>query len=406
MAVSAIKRVICGISGGVDSAIAAALLKQKGYEVIGAFMKNWDDQDEEGTCQITQEEDYQDAKSVCNHLRIPFVEVSFVKDYWNEVFSRLLEDYENGFTPNPDVLCNKYIKFGSFYRHSKLNWGADAIATGHYAQSSFGNYLEAFNPSKVAFLKRAVDPTKDQTLFLSDISQEPLQRTMFPLGGMHKFRVRQIAKDIGLEKLAKKRDSVGICFIGDRRFSNFISKYIDDRPGLFIDVDTGKVLGEHNGVHQFTLGQRCRIGGCPGAYYVCLRDPKTQTILAALGRDHPALYSEVLTVGSPNWISYNPLETSLEPYFRCMFKFQHTEWTIPCVISANAENMVTVNLSIPTRALTPGQQAVFYKGDICLGSAKILHSESRFLTKWNEKLNLVNATNNISGKNKIFQTVS
>lgn len=376
---SGVKRVVCGISGGVDSAVAAALLKQRGFEVIGAFMKNWDDQDEGGTCQISQESDYQDARTVCDLLRIPFVEVSFVKDYWNEVFSRLLEDYEKGFTPNPDVLCNKFIKFGSFYHYARERLNGDAIATGHYAQSSFGSFLERVGNDRVAYLKRAVDATKDQTLFLSDIQQEPLQRTMFPLGSLYKYQVRQLAREMGMDKLSKKRDSVGICFIGNRRFSDFIAKYIEDRPGNFVDVDTGKILGRHNGVHQFTLGQRCRIAGGPQAYYVCQRDAKSQTILAARGRDHPALYSRNVLVSAPHWISDVPKISPNKP-FSCMFKFQHTEWTIPCLIYGNFDNNPSdgaiVSLSIPTRAITPGQQAVFYRADVCLGSAKILDADS------------------------------
>lgn len=376
---SGIKRVVCGISGGVDSAVTAALLKQKGYHVLGAFMKNWDDQDEGGTCEIIQKNDYEDAKSICDFLRIPFVEVSFVKDYWNEVFTRLVEDYERGYTPNPDVMCNKFIKFGSFYKYARTNLGADAIATGHYAQNSLGNFLENFKhfeKDQKAHLLRAVDLTKDQTLFLSDISQNALRRTMFPLGSMYKYHVRLLAKEMGMDKVSKKRDSVGICFIGNRRFTDFISKYIDDKPGVFIDVDSGKVVGEHQGVHHFTLGQRCRIGGSPQAYYVCRRDANTQVIYAASGRDHPSLYSRKIFISTPNWISYQP-ELQPDKPFNCMFKFQHTEWTIPCSISMQNERQnLTVFLSIPTRAITPGQQAVFYKGNVCLGSAKILGSDS------------------------------
>ncbi|ODN00937.1 Mitochondrial tRNA-specific 2-thiouridylase 1 [Orchesella cincta] len=246
-----IKRVVCGISGGVDSAVAASILKQKGFEVVGAFMRNWDDQDEDGTCLINQENDYQDAKAICDHLRIPFVEVSFVKEYWNEVFTQLIEDYEKGFTPNPDILCNRFIKFGSFYRYSMKELGGDAIATGHYAQNSLGNFLKHYSPGKMAHLRRAIDLRKDQTLFLSDICQEPLRKTMFPLGGLCKLSVRQLAKDLGMDKVSKKRDSVGICFIGDRTFSHFISKYIEDRPGYFVDVDTGRILGS---IMEFTNG--------------------------------------------------------------------------------------------------------------------------------------------------------
>lgn len=375
-----IQRVVCGMSGGVDSAVAASLLKQKGYEVIGAFMKNWDDQDEDGTCRIKQEEDFQDARHTCDHLRIPFVEVSFVKEYWNEVFTRLLEDYERGFTPNPDILCNKFVKFGSFYGYARRVLGADAIATGHYARNSFGKYLEGFGSSGEARLLRAFDVAKDQTLFLSEISQEALQRTMFPLGEFHKHNVRQLASEFGLEKLSRKRDSTGICFIGDRRFPRFISKYLENRPGVFVDVDSGKVVGEHNGVHQWTLGQRCRVSGGPHAYYVCRRDPKSQIILAALGHGHPSLYSRHLVVSPPHWISDKPDLSGGKP-FHCMFRFQHTEWVIPCRVVKEEDKddnsgEVEVQLAVPTRAITPGQQAVFYRGNVCLGSSKILSSDS------------------------------
>lgn len=372
-----IKRLVCGVSGGVDSAVAAALLQRKGFEVIGAYMKNWDDQDEEGTCRLRQEDDYQDAKHTCAHLRIPFVEVSFVKDYWNQVFSELLQDYERGFTPNPDILCNRYIKFGSFYRYARSQLDADAISTGHYAQSSFGPFLESYDPAGVADLRRAVDGTKDQTLFLSDICQESLRRTMFPLGPLYKHQVRRLAQDLGLDKISKKKDSVGICFVGDRKFPAFISKYLEDRPGEFVCIDTKKVVGQHRGVHHWTLGQRTRVSGFRHAYYVCHLEPKTRTVYAALGRDHATLYSRKVTVALPHWISHK-YDLYPDKALHCMFKFQHKEWTIPCQLTLDKDNKNQANLflSIASRAITPGQQAVFYKGNVCIGSAKILGSDA------------------------------
>jgi len=378
--IHAFKKVVCGISGGVDSAVAAAILKNRGFQVIGVYMSNWDDQDEQGTCQQRQVTDCSDAESVCSHLNIPFKKVSFVKEYWNDVFTTMLHDYGNGWTPNPDILCNRYVKFGKFYQYAIQELGADAIATGHYAQTSFGNFLENFTPQRDVFLKKSVDYEKDQTLFLSSVEQAPLRRTMFPIGSLMKWQVRKLASTYGLNMVAKKRDSIGICFIGDRKFPDFISDYLPDTAGPFIDLESGKVVGHHHGVHQWTIGQRSKVGGCKEPYFIAHRDSKSQNIYVVSGHDHPLLYSHAIQTSSIKWISKTAkVLRNGNRQFSCLFRFQHTKWKIPCLVQIDDKDSCYIRLAINTRAVTPGQQAVFYDGTVCLGSAKILWTDS--LTK-------------------------
>ncbi|XP_022253209.1 mitochondrial tRNA-specific 2-thiouridylase 1-like [Limulus polyphemus] len=274
-----VRKVVCGISGGVDSSVAALLLKRKGYDVLGVFMRNWDIADETGHCSI--DKDKEDAEYVCRKIGIPLQEVNFVRHYWNEVFSDLIEDYQNGLTPNPDILCNKSIKFNIFYDYATENLGADAIATGHYARTSFGEDLEYYQENKRVRLLKAVDGGKDQTFFLSQVPQKSLQRTLFPLGGITKNSVKKIALHAGLNYIAKKKESTGICFIGKRNFQDFIKDYVKPKPGNFVDVETGEVVGTHAGIHFWTMGQRCHIPGLHTAYFVADKDMKTQDILVA-----------------------------------------------------------------------------------------------------------------------------
>ncbi|ESN99395.1 hypothetical protein HELRODRAFT_66727 [Helobdella robusta] len=268
------KKVVCAISGGVDSAVAAYLLKKQGFQTIGLFMKNWDLLDEHSGC--SNQKDAHDAALICRKLNIPYVEMSFAKEYWNDVFSELIRGYINGKSPNPDVLCNKQIKFGYFLKYAVNNLGADAIATGHYAKNSWGQFLQ--NHNFEAKLLKANDACKDQTLFLSQISQSSLQKSMFPIGCYKKASVKQIASDIGLDFIAKKKESTGICFIGKRNFQKFMLEYLPAKKGYFIDFDDNKIIGEHHGVQFWTIGQRALIPGRKKPYFVVKRNPSDQSI--------------------------------------------------------------------------------------------------------------------------------
>nr|XP_012225785.1 PREDICTED: mitochondrial tRNA-specific 2-thiouridylase 1 isoform X2 [Linepithema humile] len=303
-----IKNVVVGISGGVDSAVTALLLKNKGFNVIGVFMKNWDIRDETGNCMV--EKDYNDAQWICNKLKIPLVQVDFVKEYWNEVFSDLVEKYQTGYTPNPDILCNKNIKFNKFFHFARKKFQADAIATGHYAKTSFGSYLENYEADTNVHLLQARDSNKDQTFFLHQIPQQTLRCCMFPLGNYLKSHVKTIAKEAGLYQIAQKKESMGICFVGKREFQDFISEYIHDKPGDYVDLDSGLVIGKHNGIHKWTIGQRCKISGCLKPYYVFNKDQETNTILVVSGTTHPALYSDSLITQDVYWMNEEPHELS------------------------------------------------------------------------------------------------
>ncbi|XP_050305844.1 mitochondrial tRNA-specific 2-thiouridylase 1 [Anthonomus grandis grandis] len=378
-----IRRVALGISGGVDSAVAALLLKNKGYDVQGVFMKNWDIADEKGSCRA--DEDYKDASYICNQLNIKLHHVNFVKEYWNEVFCNLIKEYESGMTPNPDILCNRNVKFNYFYKYAMEHLKADAIATGHYARTSFGPYLENFNPNESVRLLRAEDARKDQTFFLCQVRQEALRRTMFPLGDLIKFEVKQLAAQNNLEKIALKHESMGICFIGSRNFQEFIQEYIEDKPGKFVDIDTGEVVGEHKGLHQWTLGQRSRLHSLPDAYFICRKSLQDSIIYVAQGTNHPALYSSLFFTLPPHWIHSQPKELQRGELLQCEFKFQHTQTWAPCRILQSDEGLV-VRLEYPKRALTPGQYAVFYKDKECLGSSRILNAGvSDFMLNYNVK---------------------
>ncbi|XP_023017440.2 mitochondrial tRNA-specific 2-thiouridylase 1 isoform X1 [Leptinotarsa decemlineata] len=365
------RKVAVGISGGVDSAVAALLLKQKCFEVQGVFMQNWDIRDEKGVC--SSEEDYKDAKFVCETLNIKLHHVNFTKEYWNDVFCPLIKDYQSGLTPNPDVLCNRKIKFNYFYKFAREVLKVDAIATGHYAKTNFDPFMENFDPDGSARLLLAKDTKKDQTFFLCQIQQEALKRTIFPLGDIMKSEVKNIARNNGLEKISLKPESMGICFIGSRKFQDFIQEYIPDRPGVFVDIDTGRVVGEHNGIHQWTLGQRARLPGLAMAYFIAQKDAEKNIIYVAQGTDHPILYTDLFFTGQPHWIHSRPQELVQGNILECLFKFQHTQEWIPCEICETPLG-ITIRLSREKRAITGGQYAVFAKNGECLGSAKIRNS--------------------------------
>ncbi|XP_065363984.1 mitochondrial tRNA-specific 2-thiouridylase 1 isoform X3 [Calliphora vicina] len=320
------------------------------------------------------EQDLLDAEYTCNKLNIELRQVNYVKDYWNSVFTSFLEDYQNGLTPNPDILCNKHIKFDLFYKHAIENLGYDAIATGHYAKTNFGSFLENYQHNEDVNLLIPRDKFKDQTFFLSGIERNSLRKTMFPLSELLKSEVKLKAKKIGLERLTQKKESTGICFVGNRDFKEFIKEYIISKPGQFIDIDTNQVVGQHEGIHQWTVGQRCRLASFLKPYFVAHKDVLTNTIFVASGHDHPAMLSDKIFASNVNWLCQDPFEDP-DNILECRFRFQHTKPLVKCrIYRKSIENQVEliVLLDKPLRAVTPGQYAVFYSDNGCLGSARIV----------------------------------
>ncbi|XP_034382672.1 mitochondrial tRNA-specific 2-thiouridylase 1 [Cyclopterus lumpus] len=382
-----IRHVVCAMSGGVDSSVAALLLKRRGYSVTGVFMKNWDSLDEMGVC--TTERDCEDAYRVCQTLDIPFHQVSYVKEYWHEVFSKLLKEYERGRTPNPDILCNKHIKFNHFHKYAVKTLGADAMATGHYAMTSqedeevfqqthtaptsstlFRDRFEIRNPAR---LYKGADLLKDQTFFLSQIPQDALRQTMFPLAGLTKDFVKKMAAEAGFHHVLKKKESMGICFIGERNFENFILEYLEPKPGNFVSIEDGTVKGTHKGWFTLTLGQRARIGGQRDPWFVVDKDTDTGDVFVAPTTNHPALFRDTVRTDRFHWVTFDPPpELVKTQMMECHFRFIHQMPLTPCTVTLNMNGSVWITLSQPVRALTPGQFAVLYKGDECLGSGKIV----------------------------------
>lgn len=350
-------KVIVGLSGGVDSSVAALLLKEKGYDVVGVFMKNWDDTDEFGYC--TAEEDYKDAEAVANQIGIPIYSINFEKEYYDRVFTYFLEEYKKGRTPNPDIMCNKEIKFKAFLDFAK-DLGADYLATGHYAR------IKKLDDGTVAML-RGLDNNKDQTYFLSQLSQEQIKDVIFPVGDLQKNEVREYAKRYNLAT-ANKKDSTGICFIGERNFNEFLSNYLPAKPGDMIDIDTGKVLGKHNGLMYHTIGQRrgLGIGGDGEAWFVCGKDLGKNQLLICQGSENEYLYSNRLIASG--------FQTSLTNFdkkdFKAVAKFRYRQKDIDVDVKFLNEDTVEVRYN-HIKSVTPGQAAVFYDGDVCIGSAII-----------------------------------
>lgn len=349
-------RVVVGMSGGVDSSVAALLLKEQGYDVIGIFMKNWDDTDEFGVCTAT--EDYEDVINVCNDIGIPYYAVNFEQQYWDKVFTYFLEEYKAGRTPNPDVMCNKEIKFKAFLDHA-MSLGADFLATGHYAQ-----VVETENG--VAML-RGKDENKDQTYFLNQLSQDQLQKVMFPIGGLDKSEVRKIAEQAGLAT-AKKKDSTGICFIGERNFKEFLGQYLPAQPGKMNTMD-GKTVGKHDGLMYYTIGQRhgLGIGGSGEPWFVIGKDLKNNTLLVGQGFHHDALYSDSLTAINLSFATARTMPKT----FECTAKFRYRQPDTKVTVQLTEEGHATVTFEQPVRAITPGQAVVFYDGEECLGGGTI-----------------------------------
>ena len=353
-------RVVVGMSGGVDSSVAAYLLQRNGYEIQGVFMKNWQETDPEFPC--TAAEDARDALSVCENLGIELDAVDFSREYWQRVFAYFLDEFRRGRTPNPDILCNKEIKFKAFLDHA-LAQGADYIATGHYARirENDGCYQ----------LLKARDASKDQTYFLYTLGQEQLSRSLFPVGELQKSEVRRIAAEQDFSNAAKK-DSTGICFIGERDFNKFLSRYLPTQSGEIRTPD-GECIGRHNGLMYYTLGQRKGIGiggrkaSAEMPWYVVDKDMASNTLIVAQGHDHPLLFSRGLTAVALHWVAGEALGLPLS----CQAKTRYRQSDQRCLLSRIGENSYSVEFEQAQRAVTPGQSVVFYDGDICLGGGVI-----------------------------------
>ncbi|WP_025904243.1 tRNA 2-thiouridine(34) synthase MnmA [Mammaliicoccus sciuri] len=349
-------RVVVGMSGGVDSSVTAHILKEQGYDVVGIFMKNWDDTDENGVCTAT--EDYNDVIEVCNQLDIPYYAVNFEQEYWDKVFTYFLDEYKKGRTPNPDVMCNKEIKFKAFLNHA-LKLGADYVATGHYARVNRDG-------DKVEML-RGVDNNKDQTYFLNQLTKDQLSKVMFPIGELEKSEVRRIAEEQNLAT-AKKKDSTGICFIGEKNFKTFLSQYLPAQNGKMQTLD-GVDMGEHSGLMYYTIGQRhgLGIGGDGDPWFVVGKNLKENILYVEQGFHHVALYSDYLIASDISFV--NDLDFS-QPV-KCSAKFRYRQKDTQVTVEKISDNQIKVIFDEPVRAITPGQAVVLYDGDVCLGGATI-----------------------------------
>ncbi|PKM04882.1 MAG: tRNA 2-thiouridine(34) synthase MnmA [Gammaproteobacteria bacterium HGW-Gammaproteobacteria-6] len=352
-------RVIVGMSGGVDSSVSAALLLEQGYQVEGLFMKNWDEDD--GTEYCTAMDDLADAQAVSDKLGITLHTANFAAEYWDNVFEHFLEEYKAGRTPNPDILCNREIKFKAFLDYA-LHLGADLIATGHYCRRA--------DQDGQTLLLRGVDNNKDQSYFLHAVAGEQIARTLFPVGELEKPAVRHIAEKYQLAT-AKKKDSTGICFIGERRFSDFLKQYLPAQPGDIQTTD-GKVIGRHHGLMYHTIGQRqgLGIGGLQGAsdepWYVLRKDLQRNVLIVGQGNEHPWLFSSALTCSSIYWV--NPLV--LQAPLQLTAKVRYRQPDQACMLEQTSEGYL-IRFTEPQRAVTPGQSIVFYAGDVCLGGGVI-----------------------------------
>ena len=363
------KRVVVGMSGGVDSSVAAWLLKQQGYEVIGLFMKNWEDDDDDEYCSTRQ--DWLDAASVADVLDVDIEAVNFASEYKDRVFAEFLREYQAGRTPNPDVLCNAEIKFKAFLDHA-IKLGADLIATGHYARVRQNTTSGQFE------LLKAIDSSKDQSYFLHRLNQSQLANTLFPLGEIHKTQVREIAEQLHLPN-AQKKDSTGICFIGERPFREFLNRYLSFQPGPIKTPDE-KIIGEHVGLSFYTLGQRKGIGiggvkehtrenGSHDAWYVARKDVVANTLYVVQGHDHPWLLSSALIADQISWVAGSaPSQANVSA------KTRYRQSDMTCEFATMNSDHFQLAFTQPQWAVTPGQSAVLYDGDVCLGGGIIASS--------------------------------
>ena len=353
------KTVVVGLSGGVDSSVAAYLLKEQGYNVIGLFMLNWEENDEGGHC--SAEQDFEDVKRVANKIGIPYYTVNYSKEYYDRVFKYFLDEYSRGFTPNPDVMCNREIKFGPFLDYA-MSLGADYIATGHYCKR--------VDRDGFTRLYKAHDLTKDQSYFLNQLNQAQLSRTLFPLADIDKVKVREIAKSLGLST-AEKKDSTGICFIGERNFRKFLKSYLPATKGNIVDLD-GNILGTHEGVMYYTIGQRrgLNLGGKNGydadRWFVVDKDVKTNTLIVNCG-ECDEMYSTACTLTDFNWIA-----EKLTGEFNCNVKLRYRQPDQKAKVKVIDEHTLRLEFDVPQRAVTVGQFGVLYADNgECLGGGRI-----------------------------------
>lgn len=355
-------RVVVGMSGGVDSSVSALLLKEQGYDVVGVFMKNWDDTDDSGVCTAT--EDFEDVKRVADKIGIPYYSINFEKEYWNKVFEYFLSEYKRGRTPNPDIMCNKEIKFKSFLDFA-MKLDADYIAMGHYAKT-------VTDENGVVHMMRPKDGNKDQTYFLSQVTQEQLKKAIFPLADFSKPQVRMIAEQAGLAT-AKKKDSTGICFIGERNFKNFLSEFLPAMGGNIVTSD-GRIVGKHSGLMYYTIGQRSGLGlggnqsSC-APWFVVGKNLQKNELIVEQGYDSDLLYASSLDASEVSFFTGLP---SNDTTIHCTAKFRYRQPDVAVTMNYNkANNTVHVEFDELARAVTPGQAIVFYDGEECLGGAII-----------------------------------
>jgi tRNA-specific 2-thiouridylase len=353
-------KIAVGLSGGVDSSVSAYLLKEQGFDLVGIFMKNWEEDDTATHCPAAQ--DRIDAEKVAEKLQIPFHAVNFAAEYWDHVFAYFLHEYQSGRTPNPDILCNKEIKFKAFLNYAET-LGCGKIATGHYAQvREVDSQLQ---------LLRGIDNNKDQTYFLYTLQQAQLAKSIFPVGHLPKPEVRKIAEAQGFEN-AKKKDSTGICFIGERKFKEFLERYLPAKPGLIVTID-GKVLGEHQGLMYYTIGQRqgIGIGGVQGAvhqpWFVAAKDLNNNHLIVVEGHDHSSLLQSTLSAQDLHWVAGQAPAKS----FTCTAKTRYRQQDSACHIEV-IDSQIKVHFDAPQWAITPGQSIVLYQDEVCLGGAVII----------------------------------
>lgn len=356
------KKVIVGMSGGVDSSVSAYLLLQQGYQVEGLFMKNWEEDDNDEYCAAA--EDMADAQAVCDKLGIKLHKVNFAAEYWDNVFEYFLAEYKAGRTPNPDIMCNKEIKFKAFLEFAAEALGADYIATGHYVRRRYqdGHWQ----------MLRGLDHNKDQSYFLYTLAEQHIAQTLFPVGDLEKPAVRAIAEQQGLVTHDKK-DSTGICFIGERKFKDFLQQYLPAQPGEIVSIDDGKIIGRHEGLMYHTLGQRKGLGigglrdGGDDPWYVVGKDLTRNRLLVAQGHDHPALLSSGLIASQLHWVD----RTGPQQICRLTVKTRYRQHDIPCTVTPRSDGRLQVTFDSPQKAVTPGQSAVFYLNEVCLGGGII-----------------------------------
>lgn len=349
-------KITVGMSGGVDSSVTALLLKEQGHELTGVFMKNWQDDDQKF---CSAEEDYADVRSVCEQIDIPYYTFNFEEEYWQHVFQLFLDAFKKGYTPNPDILCNKEIKFKYFLKKA-LASGAEKIATGHYAR------VRESETGKFELLK-GLDENKDQSYFLCLLGQDALSRTLFPIGELEKDKVRELAKEAALAVHSKK-DSTGICFIGERKFNEFLSQFLPAQPGDIVDLE-GNVLGQHKGTMYYTIGQRKGIGiGGPGEpLFVVDTDVEKNLVIVARGEENSALYHQYLTAEEFHWISDEAEQVGWQGTAKVRYRQQDQEVELIRI----EDHIYTFRFKEPQRAITPGQQIVLYDGEVCLGGGVI-----------------------------------